>query len=532
MDPLWLSIAFVLGFAARQVGLPPLVGFLVAGFALKAMGAEPGRFLHQFAEMGVTLLLFTIGLKLRVQTLLRPQIWAVATAHMAITVAVFGAGLFALGAAGFSLADELDLTRSLLIAFALSFSSTVFAVKVLEDKGETGSLHGRIAIGILIMQDVIAVIFLAASTGKIPSPWALGLLLLIPLRRLLMVLMERSGHGELLILYGLLLALGGAFLFDLVGMKADLGALILGMLLAGHPKAGELYRALFGIKDLFLIGFFLTIGLYGTPGLDAILISLVLVAAIPLKVVLFFFLLTGFRLRARTSLLGSLSLANYSEFGLIVSAIAVRNQWLSPDWLVIIAVALSITFVLAAPLNNASHRLYAHHEGFFNRFQTRERLPDDRPIDAGNAEIVIFGMGRVGTGAYDRLREQFGSTVLGLDADARRVEEHRQTGRNVILGDATDPDFWERAKTQRARVRLVLLAMPSHKENLFAAQQLLESGFRGQIAATAKYADEIVALEAAGVQAAFNIYAEAGAGFADHVCTKLQTPSAEGHILK
>jgi glutathione-regulated potassium-efflux system ancillary protein KefC len=522
MDPLWISIAFVLGFAARQVGLPPLVGFLVAGFVLNAMGVEAGRFLHEFAEMGVTLLLFTIGLKLRLQTLLRPEIWAVATSHMAITVLVFGVGMFALGAAGLNLADQLDLTRAVLIAFALSFSSTVFAVKVLEDKGETGSLHGRIAIGILIMQDIIAVVFLAASTGKIPSPWALGLLLLIPLRPLLMLLMERSGHGELLILYGLLLALGGAFVFELVGMKADLGALILGILLAGHPKAAELYRSLFGIKDLFLVGFFLTIGLYGTPGLDAILLSLVLVAAMALKVVLFFFLLTRFRLRARTSLLGSLSLANYSEFGLIVGAIAVSNQWLSGEWLVVIAVSLSLTFVLAAPLNNAAHSLYAHHEAFLKRFQTRERLPDDQPIDSGDAEIVIFGMGRVGAGAYDRLREQFGTTVLGLDADAGLVEEQRQLGRNVILGDATDPDFWERARTQPEKVRLVLLAMPSHKENLYAAHQLLESGFRGQIAATARYPDEITALEAAGVHAAFNIYAEAGAGFADHVCTTLQ----------
>jgi glutathione-regulated potassium-efflux system ancillary protein KefC len=92
----------------------------------------------------------------------------------------------------------------------------------------------------------------------------------------------------------------------------------------------------------------------------------------------------------------------------------------------------------------------------------------------------------------------------------------------VILGDATDPDFWERARTQPAKVRLVLLAMPSHKENLFAAQQLVESGFRGQIAATARYPDEIRALEEAGIHAAFNIYAEAGAGFADHVCTTLR----------
>lgn len=521
MDPLWIAIAFFLGFIAQQARLPPLVGFLVAGFMLNVLGVVPGEFLHDFAEVGVTLLLFTIGLKLRLGTLLRPEIWAVATTHMAITIFVFGTGIFALGAAGFAFAANLDYTLSLLVAFALSFSSTVFAIKVLEDKGEMDSLHGRIAIGILIMQDIIAVVFLTASTGKIPTPWALGLLLLIPLRPFLMMLMKRSGHGELLILYGLLLALGGAFLFYSVGLKADLGALIVGVLLAGHPKASELSKSLLGIKDLFLVGFFLTIGLYGIPGIDAILVSLALVVVMALKVLLFYFLLTRFRLRARTSLLGTLSLANYSEFGLIVAAIAVNNQWISADWLVIIAVALSFSFILAAPLNSAAHAIYARHENKLRRWETRERLADDRPIEPGDAEYMVLGMGNVGAGAYDRLRKQFGATVLGLDADPRQVEKHQQSGCNVILADAMDPDFWE--QVQADRLRLIMLALTNHKENLYTVQQLTARGFTGKIAAIARFPDELKELRQAGAHAAFNIEAEAGAGFADHVCEQLET---------
>jgi glutathione-regulated potassium-efflux system ancillary protein KefC len=517
MDPLWIAIAFVLGLAVRHAGLPPLVGYLVAGFILHAFGVSSGEVLEEIADLGVTLLLFTIGLKLRIGSLLRPEVWAVASAHMSITVLIFMLLLYALGLAGSALFSSLGVERSLLIAFALSFSSTVFAVKVLEEKGEMGALHGRVSIGILIMQDLFAVLFLAASTGKMPSPWAVLLFALIPLRPLLMALMRRSGHGELLLLYGLLLALGGSAVFDSLGVKGDLGALILGMLLGRDPKASELARSLLGLKDLFLVGFFLSIGLSGAPSPEALGVAVLLALLVPFKAGLFFALLTRFRLRARTSLLASLSLANYSEFGLIVAAIAASSDWIAGEWLVIIAIALSITFVAGSPLNTAAHTLYARFHHGLVRFQRPQRLPGDEPIDAGDAQIVIFGMGRVGTGTYDAMRERHGEVVLGLDYDAEVVRRHRELGRTVILGDATDSDFWEKVQPARSRVKLVMLAMSSHRENLYAAERLAAAGYKGRLAATVKYPDEVGALKAAGADAAFNIYAEAGAGFADHV---------------
>ena len=240
MSAMFLAIAFVLGFAARQVGLPPLVGFLAAGFTLNGLGFESGPLLVQFADLGVTLLLFWIGLKLKIETLLKPEVWAGASFHMAVTVVVFGLAIFALSTAGVHLFAGLTLATSALIAFALSFSSTVFAIKALEEKGEMQSLHGRVAIGILIMQDIIAVVFITVSTGKIPSVWALALFGLVLLRPLVFRIMDRCGHGELIPLFGLFAALVlGAEAFDLVGLKADLGALILGVLLAKHRRAGE-----------------------------------------------------------------------------------------------------------------------------------------------------------------------------------------------------------------------------------------------------------------------------------------------------
>jgi predicted Kef-type K+ transport protein len=142
MDPVFLAIAFVLGFAGRQIGLPPMVGFLLAGFVLKGFGFEAGPTLGQFADLGVILLLFSIGLKLKIDTLLSPEVWAGASLHMAVTVLVFGLFIFALSMTGIHFFAGLDLATSALIAFALSFSSTVFTVKVLEEKGEMQALHG------------------------------------------------------------------------------------------------------------------------------------------------------------------------------------------------------------------------------------------------------------------------------------------------------------------------------------------------------------------------------------------------------
>jgi predicted Kef-type K+ transport protein len=531
MDPLLILIAFIFGFAVYRIGLPPLVGYLVAGFALQAFGVQGGENLETIADIGVMLLLFTIGLKLKLKTLARPEIWAGASLHMLVTVLVFGAAIFGLATAGFSAFAGLDFKLSLLVAFALSFSSTVFAVKVLEERGEMSSLHGRVSIGILIMQDIYAVLFLTFSTGKIPSPWSIVLVGgLIAARPLLIAMLNRVGHRELLLLFSIFLALGlGAAGFDLVRLKADLGALFFGVLLAGHPKAEEMSDALLSIKDLFLVGFFLTIGLAGAPTLQSIGIAIILAVVVVFKMGLFFLLLSRFKLRARTSTLATLSLANYSEFGLLVATIGVRNNWIGPEWLITIAIALSISFIVASPLNTAAHRIYERWSKRLQPFESKTRHPDDQPLDPGDAEIAVFGLGRIGTAAYDDLRNRFGEIVIGIDFNSEVVDEQKQAGRNVIAGDATDHDFWERAVTGGiGKIRMVILAMPEHTANMNALEELTRRQFPGKIAVTAKYDDETEELAQAGAHAAYNIYAEAGFGFAEHVCQVLGDATDDG----
>lgn len=515
-DVAWIGIAFVLGLVARSISLPPMVGFLAAGFILNSFGIASDDVLNKLADLGITLLLFTVGLKLNIGTLARPQVWAVTGLHMGVVIAVLGVTIYGLALIGVPFLAGLGLGPALLIAFALSFSSTVFVVKALEERGEFASLHGRIAIGILIMQDIAAVVFLAVSTGELPSVWAASILLLIPLRPVLHHLLVRVGHDELLVLFGFVLALGGAELFELVQLKGDLGALVLGLIMSTHSKADELAKTMLNFKELFLLGFFLSIGLSGQPTVETVAIGLALAPLVFLKSALFFALLTQFKLRARTALIASINLMNFSEFGLIVAAIGAANGIISNDWLIIIAIALAISFVIAAIMGRVGRQAYSDHLETWQRFQKPELIDDDKLFETRGAKIAVIGMGGIGTGAYDRMRDLHSDTVIGIDIDPVTAKAQQESGRHVLHGDPSDGDFWDRVDAAHT-LDLVMLALPSAETNISIVHRLREAGFDGRIAAIAKFPDEEEALGEAGVTTVFNVYAEAGAGFAGHV---------------
>lgn len=512
---LWLGFAFALGLLMRLIGLPPLVGYLAAGFLLSANGHETNPILEEVAHAGVLLLLFSVGLKLRLKSLIRIEVLAGSILHMLIVIGLLLLFLWQFGGMSMQLA--------LLIAIALSFSSTVVAAKVLEGKRELRAFHGRVAIGILIMQDLVAVVILSLANGNTPSPWAFILLAFLLLRPLLHWLLDLSGHGELIVLYGLLLALvaGGAS-FEYVGLSSELGALLLGVMLSSHKRAVELANALWGLKEVLLVGFFLQIGLSGHPSLQTLEEAVWLTAFLPVKALLFFFILLLFRLRARTAFLAGLSLATYSEFGLIVASMGVKNGWLSDDWMVLLALTVAISFVIAAPLNRYAHELYGRMENWLHRFESERHHPDDEPINLGNSHIVVMGMGRVGTGAYDQLvlHQQ---RVIGLDSDPGKVERHLKQGRRVLYADAEDPGFWSHLNLEG--VHAVLLAIPEPAAKMLAIKQLRALHFKGTITATALFSEELEQFKKAGADDVYNYYDGVGAGFAERTLAHLESLS-------
>ena len=348
MDILWILFAFACGFGVKQLGLPPLIGYLAAGFMLNLYGVSMTPGLQEIADLGVTLMLFTIGLKLNVRDLLKPETWAGTAINTGLwTIRFTGLAVF-LGVLSAPYFTDLSLQSAALLAFALSFSSTVCVIKMLEESGEMTTRHGRFSIGILVMQDVIAVVFLVLAEGKIPTLWALLLPALFFMRPLFGKILTLSGHGELLVLSGFMFAIGAHELFYLVNIKGDLGALIFGVLLSQHIKASELSKSLLGFKDIFLVGFFLSIGLVALPDASMIITAVLLIPLLLLKLVMFYFAFAKLRLRARTASLSSLLLTNFSEFGLIVMVVGVDLGLIGKEWLVILALSISISLLLPA----------------------------------------------------------------------------------------------------------------------------------------------------------------------------------------
>ncbi len=521
MELQWIAIAFVFGFVARRFGQPPLVGYLVAGIFLEAIGFRLASTMTELSDVGIKLLLFSIGLKLDLKSIGRPEVWGVASIHIILITALFGSVALGLGALDVPLFSDLTLPSAALIGFALSFSSTVFVVKVLEERDDVLDLYGRVAVGVLIVQDLVAVIFLAASEGKAPSPFAFFLLVLLFARPIIHRFLRWCGHGELLVLAGFALALGGSSLFLAVSMKGELGALFIGVLAGHHAKSDELAKSIASFKDIFLVGFFLSVGLTGLPTLPIIAVAFTLLAFALFKSALFHVLFVRFRLRARTSFFASLSLGNFSEFGLIVGALAVTKGWLPPDWVIVFAMAVVFSLLLSSPLNSRSYQLYGRFRTWLYRWERPERLPDEQPLVVENARAYIFGLGRIGTAAYDELKETYGDTIVGFDIDDERIASHTTADRRVYKASATDADAFQHLHLDTGTIEVVLLAMSAQLENLNAVRLLRRSGYKGLIAVTARYEDDEHPLRKAGADLVVHVMSEAGTGFARDALRKV-----------
>jgi predicted Kef-type K+ transport protein len=504
---LWIAIAYSFGLMMRVIGLPPLLGYLAAGFILHSLNpilqlpAEGEVWLHELSHLGVLLLMFTVGLKLRPATIVRPEVLGGGLLHFGISVLIMAPSIYWI--------FSLSLQTSILLACALSFSSTVLAAKVLEDKRELRAFHGRVAIGILVLQDIIALAIMSLADDHSPSPWALCILALPLLRPLLYKLLDSSGHDELLVLLGLLLAVAaGGYGFEAVGLSSELGALVFGALLAQHKRAVELAHSLWGIKEIFLVGFFLQIGSNGLPDQQALIFALAMVLILPLKMLFFFALLIAFKLRARSAFLTGLSLGQYSEFGLIMASV------LMPEWLVPLAITLALSFVVSAPLNRIAHPLYERLANYLLPFERNIRHPDQQPVSLGDAEVLIIGMGRTGTAAYDYLSTE-NLKLIALDSDPAKVELHTKENRHIVFADAEDIVFWQ--DLDLSYLKSVILSTSDLECKIIAARKLRKYGFTGLVLSHSLYPDEATIINNAGADKTYLTMSQAGEALAEHL---------------
>lgn len=535
---IFAEIAALLGLAAG-VGLvgqilrqPLVVSYLLVGMLAGPAGIGLVRAADEvelLAELGIAVLLFLVGLKLDLGLVRSLGAVALTTGLGQVGFTAFFGFLIGLG-------FGMPPLEAFYVAVALTFSSTIIIVKLLSDKKEIDSLHGRVAIGFLIVQDVVvvlAMIVLSAIGVGAAVEDPLGAIVLVVTAGLLLLgfvvvfvrfvadpLADRLARTpELLLLFAVALAAGGAAVADGVGLGKELGGLLAGVALASTPYRDALAARLAPLRDFLLLFFFVALA----SRLDltqiradlfpAIIFSLFVLIGNPL-IVLVIMAMMGFR--ARTGFLAGLTVAQISEFSLIFIAMGVSLGHVSSGALGLVTLVGIVTIAASTYLILYSHEIYVRLEPLLRPFE-RRRTPYEPATPADGIErapeIILIGLGRLGTALAARLLAQ-GRRLLAVDFDPTLVRRQQQLGFPLVYGDASDPAFL--AQLPLHETRWVILTLPglergpTHEDPRVSALQSLRSlGFAGKIAVTARRDEEMAELRTLGADLVLSPFEDA-----------------------
>lgn len=523
-----LLVAAAVGFVGTALRQPVVVSFIVVGIVATAVFESTPETVAQItflAELGVALLLFLVGLTLDWRLVRQLGPVAVATGLGQVT---FTAGIgFVLG-----LALGLDVVTSLYVAIALTFSSTIIIVKLLSDKRELETLHGRIALGFLIVQDIVVVVAMVAlstlgvgAAGKggdlvVVVAGLIGLVvgLLAFVRWVAEPLTARFARTpELLVIFAIGWAAAAAAVGDLVGIGKELGGLAAGVSLGSTTYRDMISARLSALRDFLLLFFFLYIGTtldLSTLGQDtgrAVVFSLFVLIGNPLIVVV---IMAAMGYRVRTGFLCGLTVAQISEFSLIFMAMGLALGHVDEAAVGLVTLVGLVTIAVSVYMITYSHELYAWMKPALGVFDFGRRHESDGADEhAAAVDVVVFGLGRVGLRLYDQL-EDAGYIVLGVDLDPTVVREARGAGYRVRYGDVTEHAFWDQLPLGSAR--WLVLAVPfgtmrlDHADpgrGLMAA--IRSHGYHGRIAFIAREPDQGRELERAGVDLVLHPFEDA-----------------------
>ena len=478
-----------------------------AGFGWVA-GEDP---LDLLAQMGIALLLFVVGLKLDPR-LMRAmgKVVLLVTVLQVLVVALLGTLLARwLG---------MEMTTALYVGLGLSFSSTVVIVKLLSDANEINSLHGRIALGMLIVQDLVVVVAMVLLTAFDGDGGSLVSLLMLPLKGLLLALLvglvmryavptlvRHLAHSqELLMLAATAWAVSLASISHVLGFSHEVGAFVAGVSLASSPFHDAIGARLTALRDFLLLFFFVDLGAHINPAYlgEIWLPTLVLSAfALLLKPLLTGALLLRARYSVRTATLTSLTLGQISEFSLILAAMGLSVGHLDEAAVSMMTLVALVTITISSYVIRFLKPVSQTVGPLFARFQpdgpTREMDEDnDRDPKSGPPSLILLGLGRFGGRmALGFMRQD--KAVLGVDFDPEIVHHSRLLGIPARFGDVADKDLLRTLPL--VQTEWVICCIPDTLLNLQLVQHLRSFGYGGKVAAFARHRDDQTDLTNAGV---------------------------------
>jgi Kef-type K+ transport system membrane component KefB len=532
-----LAVAAVVGAITVALKQPLIVGFIGVGILVGPAGFgwvtadEP---FGVFAELGISVLLFLVGLKLDPQLVRTTGPVALATGlGQVLFTSVVGYGI--------ALALGLEPLQALYVAVALTFSSTIIIIKLLSDKRELDRLHGRIAVGLLIVQDIVVVIVLIVITaiGAVEDQTVGAQLLTVLGRGLLFLgvlfalmrwvipplLGRLARNRELLVLFAVAWAVAVAAVGDALGLSAEVGAFLAGFTLASTPYREAIASRLISLRDFLLLFFFIDLGArleLGQTGerlFEAAVLSLFVLIGNPLIVMA---IMGGMGYRKRTSFLTGLTVAQISEFSLILAALGLRVGHIDESILGLITAVGLLTIGLSTYLILYSHPIYARLEprlSLFERDKVRRSGYTGR--DVGDVDAIVYGFGRHGSALVEGLHRA-GWRVLCVDIDPDALARAHEMGIQTLYGDAEDPEFVPTLPLDQAR--WIVSTVPDRGVNLALLHGLRAAGYEGKIALTAHVPDDVERLEAEGPDVVISPFAVAAEQLLDTL-----TESASDH---
>ncbi len=500
-----LVLAALVGFLGSKLKQPLIVSFIAVGILVGPHALDLIRdplSLKLLAEIGIAVLLFIVGLKLDL-TMIRTM------GRVALATGL-GQVLFT-SVGGFLIARLLGMgvVASIYVAVALTFSSTIIIVKLLSDKREVDALHGRIAIGFLIVQDLAVVLamialsaFGAGGTDQTSLALELGRVLaagvaflvgvLVVMRRGLPWLLQQLARTpELLVLFALAWAVGLASFGEWLGFSKEVGAFLAGVSIASTPFRDAIGARLVSLRDFLLLFFFIDLGagldlaLLGGEILPALVFSVFVLIGNPLIVMVIMGLM-GYR--KRTGFLAGLTVAQISEFSLILIGLGATLGHVDQATVGLVTLVGLITIGLSTYMilySTPLYRLLGPALGIFERrIPYREETPDEREALAlPRVDVLIFGMGTYGSSIVRGLRRR-GQEVVGVDFDPQVLRYWREQGVPVLYGDMAAPDLLEHLPIRHTR--WVLSAVPDREAATSLVGMLRAAHYPGKLALTAR----------------------------------------------
>lgn len=478
----FIALPFIGGLIATRLRLPKMIGYILAGIVLGALiQGRTGEYLPIFANFGLILLLFTVGLEIDISHLRRfgRLLLLMTLLQIVITMVIFFGATYLLG---------FNFFESLITSFAFSLSSTAVVSKIIQDSGEENSLVGGMVLGILILQDLVVIPFMImmssltageASTTSIIKDVVFSVgraaivlgLIYVAAQQFVPYIFEKIARlsRELLNLLTLVFIFIAIYIFSFLGLSPAIAAFVSGVLIGGTLEHYQIFSQIRPLRDMFTILFFVFLGAnidipQILPKLPLVILFALFVVAVKFIIIAILFLY--FRFHSKTAFTSAILLSQVGEFAFIVLHQAQLDGIIAPHRYIFILTSTLITIALSPVLVERKDYMYAWLRAFMRKYmrpveQFIAYRVDREPVHIESLEIsdhiVICGYGRVGS-YIGRALSMANISFIAIDYNYHTVEKNRKQGVNIMYGDPTDVDILNFAQVPKATT--IISAVP------------------------------------------------------------------------